>query len=49
MVQPKKKLQLDGVLFMEENGRLWMNERMQKKLRLVEPVAGLTSIHLVPN
>ena len=44
-----KKLQLDGVLFMEENGQLWMNERMQKKLHLIEPVAGLTSSHLVPD
>ncbi|WP_298219852.1 hypothetical protein, partial [Halothiobacillus sp.] len=44
-----RKLKLDGVLFMEETGQLWMNQRMQDKLHLVEPVDGLTSTHLVPD
>ncbi|MBD3815261.1 MAG: FAD:protein FMN transferase [Halothiobacillus sp.] len=42
-----RKLKLDGVLFMEETGQLWMNQRMQDKLHLVEPVAGLTATHLI--
>lgn len=42
-----RKLKLDGILFMEENGQLWMNERMYKKLRLIQPIADLSTIHLI--
>jgi thiamine biosynthesis lipoprotein len=43
-----QKLGLNGILFMEENGALWMNERMAHTAQLIQPIAGLTGTHLIP-
>lgn len=43
-----RKLGLNGVLFMEEDGALWMSDRMQAAAHLIQPIAGLTSTHRLP-
>ncbi len=42
-----QKLQLQGVLFMEEHGDLWISQRMREHITLIEPIADLRAVHLI--
>jgi thiamine biosynthesis lipoprotein len=44
-----QKLQLQGVLFMEERGDLWISQRMRDQIKLIEPIADLRALHLIPD
>ncbi|MHB1230504.1 MAG: FAD:protein FMN transferase [Halothiobacillus sp.] len=44
-----KKLNLQGILFMEENGQLWMNQRMKDTIHLLEPIADLSVLRIIPD
>ncbi len=44
-----QKLQLQGVLFMEERGDLWISQRMRDQIKLIEPIANLRALHLIPD